>query len=80
MKYSDDLERGSKDKVFVIRTQREMLESEAYKNGNWETVAENIAPAPGDGGANLYAIHAEDVRVGEWIYNESGVYAAERVD
>lgn len=80
MKYSDDLERSNKDKVFVIRTQREMLESEAYKNGNWETVAENIAPALGDGGANLYAIHAEDVRVGEWTYNESGDYAAERVE
>lgn len=80
MKYSDELERGNRDKVFVIRTQREMLESEAYKNGNWEVVVEQIAPAPGDGGANLYAIHAEDVRVGEWIFNEHGDFVAERID
>lgn len=80
MKYSDQKNRGLKDRVFVIRTFREMVESTAYTSGNWEMMIEHIAPAPGDGGAHLYAIHAEDIRSGEWIYDEKGDYIAERVD
>lgn len=80
MKYSDDTDRGPKDKVHVIRTRREMMETAAYRSGNWEIVKEHIAPAPGDGGAHLYAIHAGDVRSGEWIYDRDGNYIAERID
>lgn len=79
MKYSDT-DRAPKDKVHVIRTLREMSQTTAYKCGNWEVVIEHIAPAPGDGGAHLYAIHAEDVRSGEWIYDAEGNYIAERID
>lgn len=79
MKYSDDTDRGPKDKVHVIRTRREMLETAAYKSGNWEIVKEHIAPAPGDGGAHLYAIPTEHVRPGEWIYDTDGNYIAERL-
>lgn len=80
MKYSDDTDRKAKDKVHVIRTFREMSQTTAYKSNNWEVVIEHIAPAPGDGGAHLYAIHAEDVRRGEWIYDAGGNYIAERID
>lgn len=80
MKYSDDTDRGPKDKVHVIRTLREMMQTTAYHYGNWEIVKEHIAPAPNDGGAHLYAIHAEDVRSGEWIYDADGNYIAERID
>lgn len=80
MKYSDDTDRGPKDKVHVIRTLREMMGTAAYRSGNWEIVKEHIAPAPGDGGAHLYAIHAGDVRSGEWIYDADGNYIAERID
>lgn len=78
-KYSDQINREPKDKVNVIRTSREMSQTTAYKSGNWEVVIEHIAPAPGDGGAHLYAIHAEDVRRGEWIYDAEGNYIAERI-
>lgn len=80
MKYNDNVERDNTDKVHVIRTKIEMQNSSAYKSGNWEVVTENVSPAPGDGGAHLYAIHSEDVIAGEWIYNEQGNYVAERVD
>lgn len=68
------------DIVYVIRTYREMTESKAYREGNWEIVKEYIAPAPGDGGAHLYAIRAADVQPGEWIYDDKGNYMAERID
>lgn len=68
------------DTVYVIRSRREMIATAAYKSGNWEIVKEHIAPAPGEGGAHLYAIHAEDVRSGEWIYDANGNYIAERID
>lgn len=80
MKYSDNVERDNTDKVHVIRTKAEMIESTAYQLGNWEVVEEHVSPAPGDGGAHLYAIHAEDVRCGEWIYDEQGKYIADRVE
>lgn len=80
MKYSDNTNRENRDRVYVIRTFREMVGSAAYKSGNWEVVTEHIAPAPGDGGAHLYAIHSENVRPGEWIYDETGNYIAERID
>ena len=79
MKYSDNIRRGDKEKVYVIRTAREMAASTVYHSGNWEIVKEHIAPAPGDGGAHLYAIHAEDVCPGEWIYDADGDYIAERL-
>ena len=53
MKYTDHTDRRDADKVCVIRTQREMMDSKAYQSGNWEIVKEHIAPAPGDGGAHL---------------------------
>lgn len=80
IKFSDNIKRCSADTVNVIRTKREMIESTAYQSGNWELIEENISPAPGDGGAHLYAIHAEDVQIGEWIYNEQGNYIAERYE
>lgn len=79
-KYSDNTDRENRDRVYVIRTFREMVGSAAYKSGNWEVVTEHIAPAPGDGGAHLYAIHSENVRPGEWIFDETGNYIAERID
>lgn len=78
MRYSDHTDRRDGDSVYVIRTYWEMRESKAYQSGNWEIVKEHIAPAPGDGGAHLYAIRAEDVRPGEWIYDEAGNYVAEK--
>lgn len=75
----DDTDKGPKGTVYVIRTRREMMETAAYKSGNWELVKEHIAPAPGDGGAHLYAIHLEHVRPGEWIYDADGNYIAERL-
>ena len=80
MKYSDNTNREYRGRVHVIRTFREMSGSTAYKSGNWEVVTEHIAPAPGNGGAHLYAIHAGDVQPGEWIYDEKGNYIAERID
>lgn len=79
MRYSDDTDKGPKGTVYVIRTRREMMETAAYKSGNWELVKEHIAPAPGDGGAHLYAIPTEHVRPGEWIYDADGNYIAERL-
>lgn len=69
-----------KGTVYVIRSRREMIETTAYKSGNWEIVKEHIAPAPGEGGAHLYAIPIEHVRPGEWIYDANGNYIAERID
>lgn len=76
----DDTDMKLKDTVYVIRSRREMIETAAYKSGNWEIVKEHIAPAPGEGGAHLYAIPIEHVRPGEWIYDANGNYIAERID
>ena len=78
MKYTDHTDRRDADKVCVICTQREMMDSKAYQSGNWEIVKEHIAPAPGDGGAHLYAIRAGDVSPGEWIYNEAATTSPQK--
>lgn len=75
----DDTDRELKGTVCVIRTRREMMQTDAYRSGNWEMVKEYIAPAPGDGGAHLYAIPIEHVRPGEWIYDADGNYITERL-
>lgn len=76
----DNPDKELKDTVYVIRSRREMMETTAYRSGNWEIVKEHIAPAPGEGGAHLYAIPIEHVRPGEWIYDANGNYIAERID
>lgn len=80
MNYTDNIKRDETDTVNVIRSKVQMMVSDAYNTGNWEVVEENVMIVPGQGNAHLYAIPANMVIIGEWIYNEQGQYIAERIN